>query len=52
MDLGGFSYVFAVKDVSNGRSYALKRMVATDEETYRKIQAEIDIMVIVFTTPT
>ena len=42
---GGFSYVFLVKDVSSGKTFALKRMLVNDEAALKNIQNEIDIMV-------
>lgn len=43
--LGGFSYVFLVKEQSSGKHYALKRMLVSDEAAMRKIQNEVDLMV-------
>ncbi|XP_066598414.1 cyclin-G-associated kinase [Prorops nasuta] len=41
---GGWAVVFAVEDVSTGKEYALKRVIATDEETTEVIIAEIEIL--------
>ncbi|XP_066260785.1 cyclin-G-associated kinase [Euwallacea similis] len=41
---GGFAVVFVAQDVSTGRDYALKRLLAADEEAKRNIMQEINIL--------
>ncbi|XP_014225688.1 cyclin-G-associated kinase [Trichogramma pretiosum] len=41
---GGWALVFAVVDVSTGKEYALKRMIAVDEEAKKTIHQEIETL--------
>ncbi|XP_014481590.1 PREDICTED: cyclin-G-associated kinase [Dinoponera quadriceps] len=41
---GGWSLVFAVEDVATGKEYALKRLIALDEETNKDIIQEIETL--------
>ncbi|XP_047343773.1 cyclin-G-associated kinase isoform X1 [Vespa velutina] len=41
---GGWALVFAVEDVSTGKEYALKRLIAADEDTNKSIIQEIDVL--------
>ncbi|KAF7414420.1 hypothetical protein HZH68_002909 [Vespula germanica] len=41
---GGWALVFAVEDVSTGKEYALKRLIAVDEDTNKSIVQEIDVL--------
>ncbi|KAL5021014.1 hypothetical protein ScPMuIL_000169 [Solemya velum] len=38
---GGFAYVFVAQDVSTGKEYALKRLLANDEEKNNAVMQEI-----------
>ncbi|XP_059472431.1 cyclin-G-associated kinase isoform X2 [Neocloeon triangulifer] len=41
---GGFALVFIAQDMNTGKEYALKRMMAADEEANRNIAQEISIL--------
>lgn len=41
---GGWALVFAVEDIVTGKEYALKRLIAVDEETNGSIIQEIEIL--------
>ncbi|XP_018398325.1 PREDICTED: cyclin-G-associated kinase isoform X1 [Cyphomyrmex costatus] len=41
---GGWALVFAVEDVATGKEYALKRLIAADEDANRVIIQEIDTL--------
>ncbi|KAK7866852.1 hypothetical protein R5R35_006024 [Gryllus longicercus] len=41
---GGFAFVFVAQDVSTGKEYALKRLMAADEDAKRNIMQEITIL--------
>nr|CAH7718848.1 unnamed protein product [Callosobruchus chinensis] len=41
---GGFAVVFAAQDVATGKEYALKRLLAADEEAKNNIIKEINIL--------
>ncbi|XP_070563738.1 cyclin-G-associated kinase-like [Ptychodera flava] len=41
---GGFAFVFVAQDVSNGKEYALKRLLASDEEKSKAVIQEITIL--------
>ncbi|CAB3361786.1 Hypothetical predicted protein [Cloeon dipterum] len=41
---GGFALVFVAQDVNTGKEYALKRMMAADEEANKNINQEINIL--------
>ncbi|XP_044754346.1 cyclin-G-associated kinase isoform X2 [Coccinella septempunctata] len=41
---GGFAVVFVAQDISTDREYALKRLLAADEESKRNIIQEINIL--------
>ncbi|XP_023288945.1 cyclin-G-associated kinase [Orussus abietinus] len=41
---GGWALVFAVEDIATGKEYALKRLIATDEEANRNVIQEIEIL--------
>ncbi|XP_011499712.1 PREDICTED: cyclin-G-associated kinase [Ceratosolen solmsi marchali] len=41
---GGWALVFAVEDVTTGKEYALKRMIAVDEKTKKTILQEIETL--------
>ncbi|XP_031846486.1 cyclin-G-associated kinase isoform X2 [Nomia melanderi] len=41
---GGWALVFAVEDINTGKEYALKRLIAVDEETNRTIVQEIETL--------
>ncbi|XP_046390419.1 cyclin-G-associated kinase isoform X2 [Ischnura elegans] len=41
---GGFAFVFVVQELASGKEYALKRLMAADEETNRNIIQEINIL--------
>ncbi|XP_018320336.1 cyclin-G-associated kinase isoform X2 [Agrilus planipennis] len=41
---GGFAVVFVAQDISSGRNYALKRLLAADEQAKRNIVQEINIL--------
>ncbi|KAJ8920099.1 hypothetical protein NQ315_011754 [Exocentrus adspersus] len=41
---GGFAVVFVAQDVSTGKDYALKRLLAADEEAKNNIMKEINIL--------
>ncbi|XP_015603021.1 cyclin-G-associated kinase [Cephus cinctus] len=41
---GGWALVFAVEDIATGKEYALKRLIAVDDEANRTIIQEIDIL--------
>lgn len=42
---GGYSYVFLVQDLYDGTRYALKRILAFDQDSARLATLEIDVMV-------
>ncbi len=46
--IGGYSYVFLVKDMVTGEDYALKRLLIQDKEMYKNAKEEIDFMVTQF----
>lgn len=41
---GGYALVFAVEDVNTGKEYALKKLVAVDEEANRSVLQEIETL--------
>ncbi|XP_017880084.1 cyclin-G-associated kinase [Ceratina calcarata] len=41
---GGWALVFAVEDINTGKEYALKRLIAVDEEANRSIVQEIEVL--------
>ncbi|KAL3268396.1 hypothetical protein HHI36_007512 [Cryptolaemus montrouzieri] len=41
---GGFAVVFVAQDISTGKDYALKRLLAAEEESKRNIIQEINIL--------
>ncbi|XP_034185349.2 cyclin-G-associated kinase [Osmia lignaria lignaria] len=41
---GGWALVFAVEDVNTGKEYALKRLIAVDEEANKSIVQEIETL--------
>ncbi|CAH1122615.1 unnamed protein product [Ceutorhynchus assimilis] len=41
---GGFAVVFVAQDVATGKDYALKRLLAADEEAKKNITQEINIL--------
>ncbi|XP_023312590.1 cyclin-G-associated kinase-like, partial [Anoplophora glabripennis] len=41
---GGFAVVFVAQDVNSGKDYALKRLLAADEEAKNNIMKEINIL--------
>ncbi|XP_003486403.1 cyclin-G-associated kinase [Bombus impatiens] len=41
---GGWALVFAVEDINTGKEYALKRLIAVDEDANRSIMQEIEIL--------
>lgn len=41
---GGFAFVFVAQDVASGREYALKRLMAADEDAKKNIMQEISIL--------
>lgn len=41
---GGFAFVFVAQDVSTGTEYALKRLMAADEQANKNIIQEISIL--------
>ncbi|XP_076236948.1 cyclin-G-associated kinase [Calliopsis andreniformis] len=41
---GGWALVFAVEDINTGKEYALKRLIAVDEETNKSIIQEIETL--------
>ncbi|XP_072940356.1 cyclin-G-associated kinase [Epargyreus clarus] len=41
---GGFAFVFVAQDVSSGTEYALKRLMAADEQANKNIMQEISIL--------
>ncbi|KAK2578217.1 hypothetical protein KPH14_009762 [Odynerus spinipes] len=41
---GGWALVFAVEDISTGKEYALKRLIAADEDANKSIIQEIDTL--------
>ncbi|KAL6259571.1 hypothetical protein P5V15_009489 [Pogonomyrmex californicus] len=41
---GGWALVFAVEDVATGKEYALKRLIAVDEDANRTVIQEIDTL--------
>ncbi|KZC09191.1 Cyclin-G-associated kinase [Dufourea novaeangliae] len=41
---GGWALVFAVEDVNTGKEYALKRLIAVDEEANKNILQEIETL--------
>jgi cyclin G-associated kinase len=42
---GGFAFVFAVEEVGSGKSFALKRLLASDEESRALAEQEVHVMV-------
>ena len=42
---GGFAYVYLVRDVREGKSYAVKRIIVNDSEDLAKVKEEIAFMV-------
>ena len=42
---GGFAFVYHVRDVSSGQSYALKRLLVNDSEDLNKVKEEISFLV-------
>lgn len=44
MFAGGFAFVFVAQDVSTGTEYALKRLMAADEQANKNIIQEISIL--------
>ncbi|GAV08591.1 hypothetical protein RvY_18256-2 [Ramazzottius varieornatus] len=41
---GGFAYVYLVQDAENGKEYALKRLLAHDEEAAKNVKQEIKFL--------
>ncbi|KAF3427225.1 hypothetical protein E2986_07419 [Frieseomelitta varia] len=41
---GGWALVFAVEDVNTGKEYALKRLIAVDEDANKSIIQEIEVL--------
>ncbi|KAK7502233.1 hypothetical protein BaRGS_00006597 [Batillaria attramentaria] len=41
---GGFAYVFVAQDVSSGKDYALKRLLANDQEKSKAVMEEIKFL--------
>ncbi|XP_071444981.1 cyclin-G-associated kinase isoform X2 [Hetaerina americana] len=41
---GGFAFVFVAQEITTGKEYALKRLMAADEETNKNIIQEISIL--------
>ncbi|PVD23615.1 hypothetical protein C0Q70_16888 [Pomacea canaliculata] len=41
---GGFAYVFVAQDVNSGKDYALKRLLANDEEKAKAVMTEIKFL--------
>ncbi|KAK0176030.1 hypothetical protein PV328_000209 [Microctonus aethiopoides] len=41
---GGWALVYAVEDISTGNEYALKRLIAVDEEANKSVVQEIDTL--------
>ncbi|KFM76985.1 hypothetical protein X975_21661, partial [Stegodyphus mimosarum] len=46
--IGGFGYVFVAQDISTGVEYALKRLLAGDNDTSKTILREIKFLVSFF----
>jgi len=42
--IGGFGFVFAVRDAQSDERYALKRLVASGKETKKEIENEIEVL--------
>lgn len=42
--LGGFAFVFVAQALDTGKEYALKRLMAADEETCKKVIQEVNIL--------